>query len=1102
MSAAPQLSEEELDARLGEAIEAYLAVLERGERCSVEAWAARYPDIADELRECLTAMTLIQRSSTGPSPRGDETAEEEASALPRVPGYSVIEKIGSGGMGAVYKALQRKTKRVVALKFQHGDIHASAPARRRFEREVELAAALDHPGIVRILESGLAGGRDYYAMELVEGVTVHQWNALWAGDARSQVADSKLWVEEVLKLFIPICEAVNYAHQRGVIHRDLKPGNIMVDPERRPRILDFGLARIADSTTNDLSAATQTGQLVGTLPYLSPEQAAGTGGPLDVRSDIYSLGVILYEMLAGRPPYETGGALVDALHNIAHVAPQRPSHVRRGLRPDLDAIVLKALEKSKENRYQTAAALAEDLRCYLRGEPVEANRTSRFYLLRKAYARHRTHIHVGAAALGLVLAASAIITSLYFQVRRERNQLDEQLHISTVHRGAAHLAAGHDWLAEQVLTGAYRNRRDARAHWSLLSYFVQNPLCGRFIRGGWVISAAFSRDGRYLVAGNLQGSLVVYDAQKAAPVDEIRAHSGGVRAVAFSPSGEWLVTGGSDGKLVFWSVDNWTQRREQLAHPGGVTCVSAVLTGQVLSAGADGRVIIWEPPWERPSMEIRSSDPILACDLSPSSERLASANARAEVVIYDARSRREISRLGPLAGPVETLRFDPAGQSIAVGNGGRISLWDLSSGIEMWAARVGLPEPRPTDLWDFAPGSAPTHVTAHTCWTPCSAFSDDGALLACGNWEGTLRVWQAGTGEALCDLRSHGTAIYAVAFEPRTHRIAAGCVGSLNFWDLDHHPGLSRWRMPEGTLRTCVTVSSDGRKLAWGGAPDGEVCANLGSEEAARDGSRIQRGSGERWRSNHGAMTALAMDRPGKWLASAHEDGSVLLRTLDRTAVEQAWPSGTKRLLALAFSPDASLLAGGGEDGRLVVWRSGDGSVHQSWPAHAGQILTVAFAPDGKHVATGGRDWLMRCWEIGKDAPVIEWRHDEWVNAVAFSPDGRQIVTSGADLGLRIGALTGSPRVLVTMAHAHWVNALVFLENGRVMASGGNDESLRFWDAEGGDLLATLPCAGGAVHSLAASSDGKRVLVGAARAVQLIDLGAAAEFLNRQNPSR
>jgi len=400
------------DERIGALLNDFFDRRARGEAISEAAFLAENQEYRDELREHLRGLDLIRDMGSGSAndladdrtrPVGGSSAVNAlpAMALPKITGYDVQKQIGRGGMGVVYKAVQKSTSRVVALKVLLEGPFASDTARRRFEREISLAAQLKHPCIIPIFDSGQFDGRLYYAMEHVYGHGLTEYLKV-----------NPITVQAKLRLFARICDAVGHAHQRGVIHRDLKPGNILVDGAGVPHVLDFGLAKAGSLADAELS---MTAQIVGTPAYMSPEQAAGDPGGIDTRSDVYSLGVMLYEMMTGTLPYETNVSIGRVLQNIAHAEPVLPRKLQPKLDTDIEAIILKALEKDRENRYQSVDLLATDIRNHLGGSPISAVPATGLYLLKKGLARHARLIAISAC---LILAAAVTLGVLNRSVRK------------------------------------------------------------------------------------------------------------------------------------------------------------------------------------------------------------------------------------------------------------------------------------------------------------------------------------------------------------------------------------------------------------------------------------------------------------------------------------------------------------------------------------------------------------------------------------------------------------------------------------------------------------------------------------------------------------
>jgi serine/threonine protein kinase len=383
-------------------------------------------------------------------------AERSAERLrPTIPGYDDFHELGRGGQGIVFSATQCSTRRKVAIKILLDGAWASESRRRRFEREIDLIAGLHHPNIVRLYDRGAtAAGFPYYVMEYIEGAGLDELvmatpPGAAALDARAPIPQAHTLalgtVRATLQLFAKVCEAVNYAHQRGVIHRDLKPSNIRIDPSGEPFVLDFGLAKLALDSHSDTPPAAPmslTGEFMGSPPWASPEQASGRPHSTDVRSDVYALGVILFQLLTGTFPYPVAGGLREVLDHIQNLEPLRPSAVRIA-RPghdriddEIDTIVLKCLAKEPDRRYQTAGELARDLRHYLAGEPIAAKRDSALYTLRKAMRRYKYAARAGSAILLLSLGSAVWLSVLWLRAKEAEQLADTRLEATEKARAA------------------------------------------------------------------------------------------------------------------------------------------------------------------------------------------------------------------------------------------------------------------------------------------------------------------------------------------------------------------------------------------------------------------------------------------------------------------------------------------------------------------------------------------------------------------------------------------------------------------------------------------------------------------------------------------
>ncbi|HEY7424829.1 MAG TPA: serine/threonine-protein kinase [Gemmataceae bacterium] len=971
---------------------------------------------------------------------------------PAIDGYEILGELGRGGMGVVYKVRQAQPNRFAALKMLLPELPADKETLARFRIEVEAAARLQHPCIVHIYQVGEHQGRPFYSMEYVEGGSLAQQLAATPNTSCRQAAE----LVEIL------ARAIHFAHRRGVIHRDLKPGNVLLTADGAPKITDFGLAKLLEGIGDGPRSEATSGAVLGTPWYMAPEQAEGRPGAVGPATDIHALGAILYRILTGRPPF-WGVSTLDILEQVRSLEPVSPSRLQPKVPRDLETICVKCLHKEPAKRYASAEELAEDLDRFLQGQPILARPASPVERAAR-WVRRRPAL----AALFLLSAVSLLsllaLGSWYASRLREAAQTAEELREHA--EQLQHLAEDRERRVNRYLYAADLNL--AYLAWDNADVRLTHELLRRHHNHGgrevspdfpwrylWrlcrsdrltltghdedVYFVAFSPDGKTLVTTSKDKTARLWDAATGKAKATLKGHDSEVNGAAFTPDGQTLFTVSDDGTVRQWDAATGRERAVLREHQGKVLCLALSPDGRVLASGGDDRVV-------------RRWDVETGVALPP---------------------------LKGHTGVIECLAFTPDGNSLAGGSSDKTAmLWDLACGQQQQTFRghtssvLGLAvapdgrtlatasEDHTVRLWDLATGQERAVLRGHSDRVESVAFAPDGSTLVSVSKDTTVRVWDGQ--RELHVLRGHEGRVWRAAFSPEGRWLAtASGDRTIKIWDPRNRQGP---RLLVGSASHAVdslAFAPDGRSLAVG---DGGVVTLWDVTTGRLQGS---------YRGGDGAIRGLTFSPDGTHLAAAGQDGNV--RVWDVATQSLRWTSPHRGgVNYLAFAPDGELLASGGDDGCVALWKPATGARRFHLRGEAGPVNALAFSPDGLTLASVTTAQSIQQWSVTSGQLTRRWTgHAGSILSLAISPDGRTLVTGGADNAVKLWDVEGGGERTNFLGHDAAVTSVAFSSDGRTLATGSRDKTVRLWDVATGRALMRWAGHRGRVYGLAFSPDGK-----------------------------
>jgi WD40 repeat protein len=1030
-----------------------------------------------------------------PSTASASVTAERRALFPRPFGpYDLLAEIGRGGMGVVYRARHRGLNRTVALKVILAGEHAAEDFIERFRREAGAAAGLDHPNIVPIHEVGTQEGEPYFSMRLVEGVTLADRIAhAWVQPAPPPGAAV---LRSFCRVIAVLARAVHHAHQRGILHRDIKPTNVLLDGDDTPYLTDFGLAK---SIEHD-PGVTRTLAVLGTPAYMAPEQARGETRHLTVAMDVYALGAVLYETVTGRPPF-VGATSIETIQRVIEEEPTSPRRHHAGIEPDLETICLKCLEKEPALRYASAEALALDLERWLRHETILARPASGPERFCKWIRRHPGAALATASALLALVAIALVSTLSAFRLQKARAAAEE------ANDRLEHHVRDLEWEKAEELANSGRIGES-------LAYFARlaRQFPDRSVPATRILSLLSFRSFPL-------------------PTGRPLAHPRSVNDLDFSPDGRFLATGCADAKVRIWRVEDHTLHTA-FEQSGAIQLVRFHPNGRrVLGIAQGGEACLWSldsdpasPPTRFAVLAI--NEPL--ADFRPDGKRLALRTSINGFSVFDPDTGERT--LGPIEGNdgLRTLGFTPGGRSIFTtafdgtiatlngdkgnpegpqwklkqaaasgvvtpdgrwfvsGESGRIVVWNRITGERVREMPTGrseviriamsptgnrvltMPWQEPPQLWNLEDGTPIGRPIRSAGEFSDVRFSGDGSRAVAASVDGLAIVLDGRTGVPLLQPVQHDGAIFRSRFHPQGHLVAtASDDGTAQIWDIRMGLPTRHPLEPRSGLREAI-LSPDGR---WLYTSSREVVERRDANTGIPAGPPML----------HTKQVFLARLAPdGSTLAVVAYDFAAHLWDT-QTGTERTPPlKHQDQVVSVEFTPDSRRLVTVASDRTARVWDATTGQPLSDPLVYPDVPISLDVHPDGDRFVTGAFDGRVRGWSLPEGKPLFETEaHRSRVWTVRHDPRGQRFASASADRTVRLWDASTGSQLGPPLQHSASVLTLQFSPNGQGLVTGTEDGQVRVWDTFNHQPLSRPMQHSGIVWNVTYDPGGRRLLSGA-----------------------